>query len=736
MASRTNAHGPAPRARRPAPDVRRRRLPMRWLLPSLLLVAMLAMLMLRGYVHSEILADHRIQPEAATDKVPDKILDGGPVIDTRGGRTNSLTVPDHRLVLTFDDGPDPTWTPKVLDVLKKHHAHAVFFVTGTMTSRNPELVKRMVEEGHEVGLHTFNHPDLSFQSTKRIDWELSQNQLALAGAAGIRTSLFRPPYSSFADAMDNKSWPVTKYIGTRGYITVVNNTDSEDWQKPGVDRIIRNATPKGGKGAIVLMHDSGGDRHQTVQALDRFVPELQERGYRFQNLTEALDAASAHTQVTGLELCKGKAWVYLVRASDNVTDVLVVGIAIIGVLVFARFGMMLLLSALHARRVRRKDFRWGPAPVTEPVSVLVPAYNEAKCIENTVRSLMASEHPIEVLVVDDGSSDGTARIVEDLLLPNVRVVRQHNAGKPAALNRGLANARHDIVVMMDGDTVFEPATVRELVQPFADPSVGAVAGNAKVGNRDSLIGAWQHIEYVMGFNLDRRMYDILGCMPTIPGAVGAFRRSALERVGGMSDDTLAEDTDITMALHRDGWRVVYAEKARAWTEAPESVQQLWSQRYRWSYGTMQAIWKHRRALVERGPSGRFGRVGLPLVSLFMVLAPLLAPLIDVFLLYGLVFGPTQKTVLAWLGVLAVQAACAAYAFRLDRERMRYLISLPLQQILYRQLMYMVLLQSWITALTGGRLRWQKLRRTGVVEAPGSIPRQRTAQSGNDRRPVA
>ncbi|WP_329533915.1 glycosyltransferase [Streptomyces sp. NBC_01450] len=736
MASRTNAHGPAPRARRPAPDVRRRRLPMRWLLPSLLLVAMLAMLMLRGYVHSEILADHRIQPEAATDKVPEKILDGGPVIDTRGGRTNSLSVPDHRLVLTFDDGPDPTWTAKVLDVLKKHHAHAVFFVTGTMTSRYPELVKRMVEEGHEVGLHTFNHPDLSFQSTKRIDWELSQNQLALAGAAGIRTSLFRPPYSSFANAMDNKSWPVTEYIGTRGYITVVNNTDSEDWQKPGVDRIIRNATPKGGKGAIVLMHDSGGDRHQTVQALDRFLPELQERGYRFQNLTEALNAPSAHTQVTGLELWKGKAWIYLVRASDGVTDVLVVGIAIIGVLVFTRFGMMLLLSALHARRVRRKDFRWGPAPVTEPVSVLVPAYNEAKCIENTVRSLMESEHPVEVLVVDDGSSDGTARIVEDLRLPNVRVVRQHNAGKPAALNRGLANARHDIVVMMDGDTVFEPATVRELVQPFADPSVGAVAGNAKVGNRDSLIGAWQHIEYVMGFNLDRRMYDILGCMPTIPGAVGAFRRSALERVGGMSDDTLAEDTDITMALHRDGWRVVYAEKARAWTEAPESVQQLWSQRYRWSYGTMQAIWKHRRALVERGPSGRFGRVGLPLVSLFMVLAPLLAPLIDVFLLYGLVFGPTQKTVLAWLGVLAVQAACAAYAFRLDRERMRYLISLPLQQILYRQLMYMVLIQSWITALTGGRLRWQKLRRTGVVEAPGSIPRQRAVQSGNDRRPVA
>jgi cellulose synthase/poly-beta-1,6-N-acetylglucosamine synthase-like glycosyltransferase/peptidoglycan/xylan/chitin deacetylase (PgdA/CDA1 family) len=732
MASRTRRSGPAPRARGGS----RRRLPLRLLLPLLVLVALMAMLMLRGYVHSEILADHRVRPPAATDQVPEKIMSGGPVIDTRSGRTESLRVPDHRLVLTFDDGPDPLWTPKVLDVLKKHDAHAVFFVTGTMASRYPDLVRRMVEEGHEVGLHTFNHPDLSYQSKKRIDWELSQNQLALSGAAGIRTSLFRPPYSSFADAMDNRSWPVTEYIGDRGYITVVNNTDSEDWRKPGVAEIVRRATPKGGKGAIVLMHDSGGDRHQTVEALDRMLPDLREQRYEFNNLTEALDAPSAHSRVTGLDRWKGAAWIFLVQASEHLTDGLVVGLSVVGTLVIGRFVLMLLLSGVHARRVRRRGFRWG-APITEPVSVLVPAYNEAKCIENTVRSLAESDHPIEVLVIDDGSSDGTSRIVEAMGLPNVRVVRQLNAGKPAALNRGVANARYDLIVMMDGDTVFEPSTVRELVQPFGDPRVGAVAGNAKVGNKDTLIGAWQHIEYVMGFNLDRRMYDVLRCMPTIPGAVGAFRRSALERVGGMSDDTLAEDTDITMALHRDGWRVVYAENARAWTEAPETVQQLWSQRYRWSYGTMQAIWKHRRALVDKGPSGRFGRVGLPLVALFMVLAPLLAPLIDVFLVYGLVFGPTQKTIMAWLGVLAIQAVCAAYAFRLDRERMTHLVSLPLQQILYRQLMYVVLLQSWITALTGGRLRWQKLRRTGVVDAPGGgpVPRQRS-QSNSERRPVA
>lgn len=712
----------------------RRRLPMRYLLPSLFLVALLVMLMLRGYVHSEILADHRVRPPAPSDLVPEDILGGGPVIDARTpGAPKALSVPDRNLVLTFDDGPDPVWTPKVLDKLKQYDAHAVFFVTGTMASRHPDLVQRMVSEGHEVGLHTFNHPDLAFQTQSRIDWELSQNQLALAGAAGIRTSLFRPPYSSFSAALDNKSWPVTEYIGSRGYITAFNDTDSEDWKRPGVEAIVKRATPQGTEGSIVLMHDSGGDRSQTVAALDRFLPQMQQRGYRFAHLTEALGAPSAHTPVTGVELWKGRAWVAAVAVSEKTTSALTVGLAVIGVLVLARFGLMLLLSFGHARKVRRRRFRWGPA-VTEPVTVLVPAYNEKECIENTVRSLMESDHPIEVIVVDDGSTDGTADIVDDLWLPSVRVVRQTNGGKPAALNNGIRNARHDIIVMMDGDTVFEPSTVRELVQPFGDPSVGAVAGNAKVGNRDSLIGAWQHIEYVMGFNLDRRMYDVLRCMPTIPGAVGAFRRQALDRVGGMSDDTLAEDTDITMAIHRDGWRVVYAERARAWTEAPESVQQLWSQRYRWSYGTMQAIWKHRRALIDSGPSGRFGRVGLPLVSLFMVLFPLLAPLIDVFLLYGLVFGPTQKTVAAWLGVLAVQAVCAAYAFRLDKERMVHLISLPLQQILYRQLMYVVLLQSWITALTGGRLRWQKLRRTGVVEAPGAIPAPRRA--GDDRRPVA
>jgi cellulose synthase/poly-beta-1,6-N-acetylglucosamine synthase-like glycosyltransferase len=395
-----------------------------------------------------------------------------------------------------------------------------------------------------------------------------------------------------------------------------------------------------------------------------------------------------------------------------------------GSLVLARCVLLLALARHHARRRRRPHT--GPRrPVTRPVSVVIPAYDEELCIPKTLRSLATSDHPVEIIVVDDGSHDGTADLAQSLALENVTVIRQPNGGKASALNTGVLRASHDIVVMLDADTVFAPSTVGRLVQPFADPRVGAVAGNAKVGNRRRLLGRWQHIEYVMGFNLDRRMYDLLRCLPTIPGAVGAFRVEALRDAGMMSADTLAEDTDITMALHRTGWEIRYAPDALAWTEAPTSLRQLWRQRYRWSYGTMQAAWKHRHALLERGHAGRFGRLGLPLLAVFQIFTPLLSPLIDILALYGLVFGDPLITVLAWSGMLAVQAVCAAYAFHLDGERLRPLWALPLQQVVYRQLMYLVLAQACLTAINGYRLPWQRLKRSGDVMLPPQPSTRRT-----------
>ncbi|WP_327409175.1 glycosyltransferase [Streptomyces sp. NBC_01281] len=737
----------------------------RVILALLLLLALTSVMLLDGYLRSEIGNDARVRDGAAYDKVPSRILDGGPLLTFDHGTATTQSVPDRTIVLTFDDGPTATWTPQVLKVLEENDVDATFFMVGSMISRYPGVVKSLVKQGNEVGIHTFTHVDLSYQSAARLQRELKQTQLALAGAAGVTTTLFRAPYSSEIDAVDNYSWPVYQEIGDLGYTSVFVDTDSDDWKKPGVSKIVRWATPKKNRGAIVLMHDAGGDRSQTISALGTYIKKMKAKGYTFTTVSGAQAmlngnrsgvgrqsgsagagagasasagagiggtgaAQAAQHQAAGATLYEGRALVYAVAVAEWVVPALSWFLLVVGIAVMGRFGMMLVLARRHHRQRNRGRgkggrgggrFSWGPA-VTRPVSVIVPAYNEKECIANTLRSLAKSTHPIEIVVVDDGSDDNTSEIAESLGMPNVRVVRQENAGKPAALNNGVRNARHDIVVMIDGDTVFEPDAVHQLVQPFADPEIGAVAGNAKVGNRTTLIGAWQHIEYVMGFNLDRRMYDLLRCMPTIPGAIGAFRRDAVLGVGGMSEDTLAEDTDITIALHRAGWRVVYQEHARAWTEAPGSLRQLWSQRYRWSYGTMQALWKHRKSLTDKGPSGRFGRVGMPLVVLFQIVTPVFAPLIDVFTGYSMIFVDFRAALLAWLAVLAVQLVCAAYAFRLDREKYRYLAMLPLQQLAYRQMMYLVLIHSCVTALTGGRLRWQKLKRTGEVGTPAGAGR--------------
>jgi GT2 family glycosyltransferase len=388
-----------------------------------------------------------------------------------------------------------------------------------------------------------------------------------------------------------------------------------------------------------------------------------------------------------------------------------------GGLVLLRLVMMMVVATRHGRRRRRAHddggaTGWSPGPV----SVVVPAFNERATIAATVRSLVASDHPVEVIVVDDGSTDGTADVVEALGLPDVRVIRKPNGGKPSALNAGIAAARHEIVVMMDGDTVFEPVTVRHLVAPFADPQIGAVAGNARVADRRSLIARWQHIEYVIGFNIDRRVQDAWGVITTVPGAIGAYRRTALADVGGVSDDTLAEDTDLTIALGRAGWRVVYQPTARAWTDAPASFAQLWRQRYRWSYGIMQSLWKHRHAVVERGRSGHLGRVGLLLTGLFQIVLPLLAPMVDVYLIYGLVYLDPVTTGAIWGVALLLQLTAGVVALRLEAEPLRGLVLLPLQQIVYRQLMYAVLIQSVVSAVAGTRLRWQQIPRAGRFSA--------------------
>ncbi|GAA0504790.1 bi-functional transferase/deacetylase [Paractinoplanes deccanensis] len=698
------------------PALRRRRSVLRGVVVVALLLLLTNMLLVEAYLRFEIGPYTAPGEDQSAETVPTAVHRGGPVIDLSGDKPLTYRIPPRTIVLTFDDGPDPRWTPRILDVLRRHGAHATFFVLGTQVVRNPALSRRIVDEGHDIGVHTFTHPRVTALPAWLRRLEHAASQGAIAYHTGRSTTLYRPPYSSMPGALGDSDMPVLRETARQGYVTVLNTLDSQDWQRPGADTIVRLSTPGSGAGAVVLMHDAGGDRSQTVAALDRLIPSLRQRGYRFLTVSEALagrvPAATAPAGFTAVS--RGWALVWMIRIADLTLRVLWVLLMAAGALVLGRTVLLVAVAVHHARRRRGPPPSRGPT-VAEPVSIIVPAFNEAATIGPAVRSLAMSAHPgVEVVVVDDNSTDGTADVVRSLGLGNVRVVRQPSGGKATALNTGVAFARHDLIVMVDADTMVEPDAIHRLVQPFADPRVGGVSGNVKVGNRRSLLGTWQHIEYVVGFNLDRRLYDTFGCIPTIPGALGAFRRQALVDAGGLRLDTLAEDTDLTIAVQRAGWRVVFVDDARAWTEAPTGMRQLWRQRYRWSFGTMQALWKHRAAVTDRGPSGRFGRRTLLLVVPFTVLLPLLAPLFDIMAVYGLFFLDSTATAVGWLSMLVVQAVTAAVAFRLDHESLRPLWTLPVQQVFYRQLMYLVLLHSALTAVAGRRLQWQKMRRTGEV----------------------
>jgi cellulose synthase/poly-beta-1,6-N-acetylglucosamine synthase-like glycosyltransferase/peptidoglycan/xylan/chitin deacetylase (PgdA/CDA1 family) len=696
----------------------RRRIPVprpRWIVLTVVLVLFAAILGVNGLVQGEFTQDSAVESTAETSDVPSDVLNGGgPIIQTDGTTTTTVSVPDNEIVLTFDDGPSPKYTPEILDVLAKYDVPGTFFMIGSQISQYPDMVRKVKDAGHEIGIHTFTHPDLSTKNEWRRQVEMQETQFALAGAADRTSVIFRPPYSSTVKAIDDSNWNVMTDMGKRGYLTVVNDLDSRDWESAvTISDIVTAVTPDDDAGAILLFHDGGGDRSKTATALETVIPTLKDAGYTFTTVADLTGMSTVNPAAGTKDRVIGLGIVEAVQLAKHVTVFFSYLLLVLGILTVLRLILVIALGRRHAKRP--KIGAWGE-PYTKPVTVLVPAYNEKEIIADTLRSLVAGTHPIRIVVIDDGSDDGTADIAEGLGYPNVTVVRQPNSGKSAALNTGIAHADTEVVVMMDGDTVFEPDTVRLLVQPFATAGIGAVAGNAKVANRKGMVPLWQHIEYVVGFSIDRRAYDVMHCMSTVPGAIGAFRTEALQQVNGLSDDTLAEDTDLTIAIIRAGWRVVYEEQARAWTEAPATMSQLWRQRYRWSYGTMQAMWKHRRTLFEGGPGGKFGRRGLINMTLFQTLLPLLSPLIDVFLIYGLFFLDPVTTVLAWLAMLVVQLISTGYAFRLDRESLKPLWRLPLQQFVYRQLMYLVLIQSVLAALGGIRLGWQKLRRTGGLNA--------------------
>jgi cellulose synthase/poly-beta-1,6-N-acetylglucosamine synthase-like glycosyltransferase/spore germination protein YaaH/peptidoglycan/xylan/chitin deacetylase (PgdA/CDA1 family) len=645
------------------------------------------------------------------------------------------------VAITFDDGPDGRWTPKILDILKAKHAPATFFVIGKNMANFPELVQREVDEGHNVGNHTWTHPDIAYVPAAQAAVELSATQRLFETITGRSMRLARPPF--FGDAEPSTPREVSRVmIGQdQGYLTVGLRIDPDDWKKPDPDHIVATTLSRLADterpGQIVLLHDSGGDRSRTVQALPRLIDEIRAHGYKL--VTVADLAGMTPKQVmppasrSGPTLLLDRLGFGFLHGFEQILRALFIGAIALGV---ARLLLLGVLAIVHRMLIAR---RTPPMldPATGPlISVLIPCFNEAKVIESSVRRILASNWArMEVLVLDDGSTDGTGDVVRAAFAdePRVTLLAFENGGKARALNRGLARTQGDVVVALDADTLFPPDTLPKLARWFGDPRVGAVAGNALVGNRRNLITRWQALEYVTAQNLERRALAALGAVTVVPGAVGAWRRVALEELDGYPADTLAEDQDLTLAIQRAGWRVEFDPEARAYTEAPETVSGLLKQRFRWSFGTLQCIWKHRAALFDvRRPV--LGFIALPQIWLFQIVLTAVAPLVDLAIVWSAIssayawayhaeeWSPDDlmRPLFYWAAFIFLDLSAGALAMTLERRApWGDLVWLPVQRFGYRQLMYSVVVRSIDAALHGGLVGWGKLERKASAAFEGA-----------------
>jgi cellulose synthase/poly-beta-1,6-N-acetylglucosamine synthase-like glycosyltransferase len=546
-----------------------------------------------------------------------------------------------------------------------------------------------------------------------------------------------------------------------GYITVGNRIDPNDWSdKPRrhtaeeiSSYVLAHLPPCGPNdlrcGNIVLLHDGGGDRAETVRALPMIIEGVRARGLEIVPVYELLGKTRADVMAP---LTRGERWAarldglgfWLFEAGIvAITWIFFLGdLLMTGRLLF--IGTAAVYDRLHEKIFGR------PAEVASyrpKVAVLIPAYNEEKVIERTVRAALNSDYPnLRVIVIDDGSKDRTlevarAAFAREQAAGRVLILTKANSGKAEALNYGIEHIQDaELFVGIDADTIIASDAIARLVPHFINPKVGAIAGNAKVGNRVNLWTRWQALEYITSQNFERRALDVLGAVSVVPGAIGAWRVSAVREAGGYHIDTVAEDADLTMALLRLGYRVEYEDMALAYTEAPTNANGLMRQRFRWSFGILQAVYKHSGVFARKGA---LGFVALPNIVIFQILLPLVSPLIDIMFAFGTIwyfiqkhFHPDStdpasfhKLVAFFFVFLVVDFLASALAFALERRRpddkedVWLLSQVWLQRFAYRQLFSVVLFKTLKRALEGRKFAWDKLERTAAVKRVASEDRE-------------
>lgn len=635
----------------------------------------------------------------------------------------------HRTIsLTFDDGPDPIWTPKILDLLHRHGVPATFFVVGSQVVRHPEMVERAVREGHEVANHTMTHPELE-PSTVR--GEIGQTDRIISAITGVRTTLFRLPYDGAGPAPVSRPEVIAE-VQRQGYLVSMEDFDTRDWMYgggtiPRPDRPME-LPPTTMDNITVLLHDAGGDRAETLAYLERLIPWAKGKGYAFHTLSQVSPDVQAGTRTDATNVWDSLTlWTYQARWLGPGTLLRVLFLlAIVSVVVG---GMINIALATGRRKWYRHRFGDPPPDFAgPPVTAVVPAYNEEKVIARALDAVCRSRYAnlIEIIVVDDGSTDRTADVVAAMAARDnrIRLVRQPNSGKPLALNNAFTRAQGEIIITLDADTILSPSAISYLVHPFThDPGerLGAVAGRVSVGNLRGFVTRWQGLEYVMQIGVDRGAQDALNAITIVPGACGAWRRNAVISSGGYSPATLAEDCDLALELRQQGYSVSQSGLAVGHTEAPESLPALIRQRFRWTYGNFQSLWKHRR-MVLNPEYGWLGMLVLPATILSLLMPVLFLPFVYVMAALA-IQEAGLRPVLVFGGLLvAAQFLQALAGVILTKERAVHLLIVPLYRLFAEPLRAYLLYRTAFAALRGTRSRWNKLQRTGTV---------RVAALGND-----
>ena len=651
------------------------------------------------------------------------------------------------VALSFDDGPDPKWTPRILDILKQKDVKGTFMMIGAEAQENIGLMQRVVREGHEIGNHTFFHPDISEISARQLDLEVKLTERLFASKLGVQPLYFRPPYDIDEEPdTDDQAAPIVR-IQQLGFTVIGNKIDTNDWDErtrktPAevsqlvLDQLEIMKTKLQFRGSIILLHDGGGDRSLTVASLPVLIDTLRAKGYTIVPVSKLMGMTTAQVMppLTPRQYLRAVPDSIAFSALSMIGRFIVIVFFLGDVLMSARLILVGLFAIID--RLRRPH-RQASAGFNPRVAVLIPAFNEEKVIVRTIRSVLNSDYTnLHVIVIDDGSSDRTFEVAREAYAREiadgrVRVLTKPNAGKAAALNYALDQLDEEFYVGIDADTVIAMDAVSKLIPHFEDPRVGAVAGNAKVGNRVNLWTRWQALEYITSQNFERRALNLFNVVTVVPGAIGAWRTARAKQAGGYPINTVAEDADLTMNILEQKFKVVYEDRALAFTEAPVNARGLMRQRFRWSFGILQAVWKHRLAFVRNKAMGLFA---LPNILIFQMLLPLVSPFIDLMFVAGLIhyladrhYHPeaasmaSLEKLLAYFGTfLLIDFVTSVIAFSLERRHPAnkgdgwLLFHIWLQRFAYRQVFSIVLFKTLKRAIDGKPFNWDKLERTAQM----------------------